>query len=147
MTNDSRALKEPIDLFLSLFNSILGLSVLFPVLGPLGRELGLSDAQIGLISSGYALSQFIFAPMWGRASETRGRKPVLLIGVSGFGIGFLAFGLYKILKWGDGNITSGSMTFYDNVVFPFVYIFDPLVGRSFGRSIYLRARKKGTFKT
>lgn len=59
--------------------------------------------------------------------------------------GFFAFGIYKILKWGDGTITSGSMSFYDNVVFPFVYVLDPLVGRSFGRSIYLRARKKGTF--
>lgn len=57
-------------------------------------------------------------------------------------VGFVAFGLYKILKWGDGNITPGSMTFYDNVVFPFTYIVDPLVGRSFGRSIYLRGRKK-----
>lgn len=56
-------------------------------------------------------------------------------------VGFLAFGVYKILKWGDGNITPGSMTFYDNVIFPFTYIVDPLVGRSFGRSIYLRARK------
>jgi len=58
-------------------------------------------------------------------------------------VGFVAFGIYKMLKWGDGTITPGSMTFYDNVVFPFTYVVDPLVGRSFGRSIYLRARKKG----
>ncbi len=56
-------------------------------------------------------------------------------------LGFIAFGVYKILKYGDGTITPGSMTFYDNVIFPFTYILDPLVGRSFGRSIYLRARK------
>ena len=61
-------------------------------------------------------------------------------------VGYLVFGIYKILKWGDGNITSGSMSFYDNCVFPFTYVVDPLVGRRFGRSIYLRARKKGTFK-
>lgn len=60
--------------------------------------------------------------------------------------GFLAFGLYKLLKWGDGNITTGSMRFYDNCVFPFVYLLDPLVGRSFGRSLYLRARKKAIFQ-
>ncbi len=60
-------------------------------------------------------------------------------------LGFVAFWIYKILKWGDGNITPRSMTFYDNVVFPFVHVVDPLVGRSFGRSIYLRARKKGIF--
>ncbi len=56
-------------------------------------------------------------------------------------LGWLAFGIYKIAKYGDGTITPGSMTFYDNVVFPWVYVLDPLVGRSFGRSIYLRARK------
>lgn len=56
-------------------------------------------------------------------------------------LGWIAFGIYKITKWGDGTITPGSMTFYDNVVFPWVYVLDPLVGRSFGRSIYLRARK------
>ncbi len=61
-------------------------------------------------------------------------------------VGFLVFWLYKILKWGDGNITPGSMTFYDNCVFPFIYVVDPMVGRSFGRSIYLRARKKCIFK-
>lgn len=58
-------------------------------------------------------------------------------------LGWLVFGLYKILKWGDGNITPWSMTLYDNLVFPFVYLIDPLVGRSFGRSVYLRARKPG----
>lgn len=57
--------------------------------------------------------------------------------------GFLAFWIYKVLKWGDGNITAASMTFYDNCVFPFTYILDPLVGRIFGRSIYLRARRLG----
>lgn len=56
-------------------------------------------------------------------------------------VGFLVFGLYKILKWGDGNITPWSMKLYDNLVFPFTYVVDPIVGRSFGRSIYLRARK------
>jgi hypothetical protein len=49
-------------LFLSLFSSILGLSILFPVLGPLGRELNLGEAQIGLVSTSYALMQFLMSP-------------------------------------------------------------------------------------
>ncbi len=80
-------------LFFSLFNSILGLSVLFPVMGPLGRELGLGEFEIGLVSTGYALTQLLFAPLWGRLSETRGRKPVLLVGVIGYGLGFAMFGV------------------------------------------------------
>ncbi|MGE0790716.1 MAG: MFS transporter [Sandaracinaceae bacterium] len=78
-------------LFLALFNSILGLSILFPVLPPLGRELGLQEWEIGLLSSGYALSQLLFAPAWGRRSERVGRRPVLMIGVLGFAVGFAAF--------------------------------------------------------
>jgi MFS family permease len=80
-------------LFFALFNSILGLSVLFPVLGPLGRSLALSEGEIGLVSTGYALMQLLFAPYWGRLSEMRGRKPVLLLGIVGYAIGFGAFGV------------------------------------------------------
>jgi MFS family permease len=84
-------------LFFALFNSILGLSVLFPVLGPLGRSLALSETEIGLVSTGYALTQLLFAPYWGRLSETRGRKPVLLVGIVGYAIGFAAFGVAATL--------------------------------------------------
>jgi MFS family permease len=80
-------------LFITLFNSILGLSVLFPVLGPLGRELGLSVLQVGTLSTGYALMQVLVGPSWGRRSQRIGRKPVLMTGILGFGVSFLAFAL------------------------------------------------------
>ncbi|MFN3368443.1 MAG: MFS transporter [Thermus sp.] len=83
-------------LFLTLFNSILGLSILFPILGPLGRELGLTEVQVGLFSTGYALMQFLLSPLWGRLSE-KGRKPVLLLGILGFAVSFLLFGLFALL--------------------------------------------------
>jgi MFS family permease len=91
-------------LFFALFNSILGLSLLFPVLGPLGRSLALSETEIGLISSGYALTQLLFSPYWGRLSETRGRKPVLLVGIVGYAIGFAAFGVAA--KLGESGVLS-----------------------------------------
>jgi MFS family permease len=80
-------------LFITLFNSILGLSVLFPILAPLGRELGLSELQVGSLSASYALMQVLVSPTWGRLSERVGRKRVLLTGVLGFGVSFLAFAL------------------------------------------------------
>ena len=58
-------------LFIALFNSILGLSVLFPILAPLGRELGLSDVQTTSLSAAYAFMQFATSTYWGR--RTRGR--------------------------------------------------------------------------
>ncbi|MEI9941737.1 MAG: MFS transporter [Pseudomonadota bacterium] len=80
-------------LFITLFNSILGLSVLFPILAPLGRELGLSELQVGSLSASYALMQVLVSPSWGRLSERIGRKRVLLTGVLGFGVSFLGFAL------------------------------------------------------
>ncbi len=80
-------------LFITLFNSILGLSVLFPILAPLGRELGLSELQVGSLSASYALMQFLVSPAWGRLSERIGRKRVLMTGVLGFGVSFLCFAL------------------------------------------------------
>ncbi|MGF1468863.1 MAG: MFS transporter [Sandaracinaceae bacterium] len=80
-------------LFVALFNSVLGFSVLFPIFAPLGRELGLSETEVGLLSTGYALMQFLFAAQWGRRSESWGRRPVLLTGILGFAGGFLLFGV------------------------------------------------------
>jgi MFS family permease len=85
-------------LFITLFNSILGLSVLFPILAPLGRELGLSELEVGSLSASYALMQVLVSPSWGRLSERIGRKRVLLTGVLGFGVSFLAFAL--LADWG-----------------------------------------------
>jgi MFS family permease len=78
-------------LFVALFNSILGLSVLFPILAPLGRHLGLSEIQITSLSTGYAFMQFATAAYWGKRSEKRGRKPILLVGILGFSATFFAF--------------------------------------------------------
>lgn len=86
------AMRPMVLLFVALFNSILGLSVLFPIFGPLGRALDLSELEVGLLSAGYALMQLLLAPVWGRRSETAGRKPILLVGVIGFAVGFAAFG-------------------------------------------------------
>lgn len=78
-------------LFITLFNSILGLSVLFPILAPLGRWLGFTELQVGALSTSYALMQFLMSPFWGRRSEKVGRKPVLLVGILGFSLTFFAF--------------------------------------------------------
>ncbi len=84
-------------LFLSLFNSILGLSILFPILAPLGRQLGLSVVQVGWLSTAYSSMQFVGSPYWGRKSEQLGRRPILLIGLFGFAISFASFGAVATL--------------------------------------------------
>jgi MFS family permease len=84
-------------LFLALFMSIVGFSILFPIVAPLSRSLGLSEVEVGWLSTGYSLMQFFGAPYFGKLSERIGRKPVLLIGVFGFALSFGTFGIVASL--------------------------------------------------
>lgn len=95
-------------LFIAVFNSILGLSVLFPIIGPLGRELGLSETQVGALSMSYALMQFLLSTYWGRKSEVVGRKPVMIIGLVGFSLTFFAFGFIAHLGM-NGTLATSSV--------------------------------------
>ena len=47
-------------LFFALFNSIVGFSILFPILAPLSRSLGLSEVEVGWLATSYSLMQFLF---------------------------------------------------------------------------------------
>ncbi|EYB67432.1 major facilitator superfamily transporter [Deinococcus phoenicis] len=96
-------------LFLTIFIAMLGLSVLFPIIAPLGRQLGLTETQIGWFSTAYSLMQFVFAPIWGSRSERVGRKPVLLLGLVGFSLSFGLFGLLASL--GAQGVLTGTVLF------------------------------------
>ncbi len=69
----------------------MGFSVLFPVLAPLGREIGLSELQITSIIASSSLTVFLASPVWGRRSDRVGRKRVMLIGLFGFVGGTVLF--------------------------------------------------------
>ncbi len=45
-----------------------------------------------LLTSIYALAQFITAPFWGQLSDRIGRRPLILIGIAGSAIAQLLFG-------------------------------------------------------
>jgi MFS family permease len=81
----------------------IGQSLLYVIFGPLARDLGLSETQFGILISASNVALVIFSPMWGRASQSVGRKKIFIIGLIGYAIGytFLAFaiqiGLWSLL--------------------------------------------------
>lgn len=76
-------------------------TVLFAILAPLGREVGLVEVQIGAIISCSSLTLFLVSPMWGRASDDWGRRKVLLIGLFGYSVGTMVFaGVFQIALLG-----------------------------------------------
>ena len=70
-----------------------GFSVLFAILSPLGREVGLNELQIGSIIAASSLMVFLVSPVWGRLSDRWGRKRVLIIGLLGYSVGNFLFAL------------------------------------------------------
>ena len=80
-------------LFISLFLVMVGFGIILPVLPFLVTHHHGTSTSLGLLMASYSVMQFIFAPIWGRISDRIGRRPVLLIGLSGYGITFLVFGL------------------------------------------------------
>jgi MFS family permease len=66
-------------------------TVLFAILAPLGREIGLVEVQIGAIISASSLTLFLVSPLWGRASDKWGRRKILLIGLFGYSFGTIMF--------------------------------------------------------
>lgn len=107
-------------IFLTLYIDLIGFSIIFP-LGPdllihylsteghsglLGWLLSQTDAAArllgkdqnfaavlfgGVLSSFFSILQFIFAPFWGAVSDRHGRRPVLLLTVTGTALGYLVW--------------------------------------------------------
>lgn len=82
-------------LFLVLFTVSVGFGLIIPILPLLARDFGASAFMLGMMTSGYAVVQFLFAPLWGELSDRVGRKPVLMIGITGMVVAFFFMGLAK----------------------------------------------------
>ena len=70
-------------LLVALVGVGFGFTVLFAILGPLGREVGLSELQISSVIAASSLTVFLASPRWGRLSDRWGRKPVMIFGLLG----------------------------------------------------------------
>lgn len=69
----------------------VGQTVVFAILAPLGREVGLVEWQIGSIITCSSLMFSISSPRWGLLSDRWGRKPVILTGLIGYTLGTVLF--------------------------------------------------------
>ena len=101
-------------LLFSLVSVGMGFTVLFPILAPLGREMGLSEIQITTIIGSSGLVVFLTSPIWGRRSDAWGRKRVLLCGLFGFSAGTFLFN--SVLYLGLAGILTGSLLFIALVI-------------------------------
>jgi MFS transporter, DHA1 family, multidrug resistance protein len=80
---------------LMLFTIFIGFGIIIPVLPQLVTEASAKTANwhTGAMLAIYSLMSFLLSPVWGGLSERIGRRPVIMIGVLGFSVSFLLFGL------------------------------------------------------
>ncbi|EKQ69480.1 arabinose efflux permease family protein [Leptolyngbyaceae cyanobacterium JSC-12] len=67
---------------IALINSV-SFTAIIPLIYPYAKLFGLSDFQASLLTTAYAISQFIGTPILGRLSDFLGRKPLLLVSLMG----------------------------------------------------------------
>lgn len=81
--------------FLTVFIDLLGFGIVLPLLPIYARQFTLDETgvTIGLLASSFSLMQFLFAPVWGRLSDRIGRRPVLMIGLTGSTLSYAVFGI------------------------------------------------------
>ncbi len=71
-------------IFLTIFIDLLGFGIIIPLLPDFSyKVLHIDESVIGILVGIYSLMQFIFTPIWGSLSDIYGRKPILIMSLSG----------------------------------------------------------------
>src|SRR3972149_1688797 len=72
---------------------MLGFGMVIPVFPFFIERLGAGGSAFGLLVATAAFTELIFGPLWGSVSDRVGRKPILMIGMLGYGLSMALFGL------------------------------------------------------
>jgi DHA1 family multidrug resistance protein-like MFS transporter len=89
-------LKKQPNIYILAFTMVvimLGFGMVMPIFPFYIEEMGAGGLELGLLMASDAISRLIFAPIWGSLSDRAGRKSVLMLGVFGYGLGMVMFGL------------------------------------------------------
>jgi DHA1 family tetracycline resistance protein-like MFS transporter len=80
-------------IFVTVFIDLLGFGIIIPLLPFYAESFGANAFTIGLLGTSFSLMQFLFSPIWGRWSDRIGRKPIILVGLMGSCLSYLALAL------------------------------------------------------
>ena len=86
-----------------------GQSVVFLTIPPLGRDLGLTEQQIGSIFGISALAWMIASPLWGSMSDKVGRKKIVIVGLIGCALSLILFS--TVIDFGISGSLAGTLLF------------------------------------
>ncbi len=91
-------------IFVAMVLDIIAFGIVIPVLPKLiesfvAGNTGRAAEYFGLFGTVWALMQFVFSPLLGALSDRFGRRPVLLISITGLGLDYIFMALAPSLGW------------------------------------------------
>lgn len=89
--------KALVVLFFTIFMDLMGFGLIIPILPIYAKELGATDAMVGLLGTSFSIMQFIFASFWGGLSDRFGRRPIILASISIMMLAYLLFANATVL--------------------------------------------------
>lgn len=84
-------------LFAAVLVDMVGFGIVLPLLPFYAESMGASPVAVTLLVASFSAMQLVAAPFWGRVSDRRGRRPLLVAGLFASAISYLIFGLAKSL--------------------------------------------------
>ena len=97
-----------LNIFLVVFIVMLGFGLIMPLLPYFVAGYGGSSVTLGLLVASYAAAQFVGAPLLGRLSDRRGRKPLLVFSMAGTALSFALLGLAEPLGRGLASLLAAN---------------------------------------
>jgi MFS transporter, DHA1 family, tetracycline resistance protein len=83
--------------FMAVLVDMLGFGIVIPVLPFYALKLGASALDVTVLIASYSAMQMAATPIWGRVSDRRGRRPLLIAGLFASAVSYLIFGLAESL--------------------------------------------------
>jgi DHA1 family tetracycline resistance protein-like MFS transporter len=84
-------------LFITLFIDLLGFGMILPLLPIYITHYGGKPWIGGALMATFSFMQLIFSPIWGRASDRYGRRPLILMSLIGSAVSYFFFGMANSL--------------------------------------------------
>jgi len=78
-------------LFLTVFIHLLGFGIIIPLLPYYAETYGATGFTVGLLTTSFSFSQFVFAPVWGRLGDRIGRRPILIGSLLLTGVSYIVY--------------------------------------------------------
>ncbi|HSJ15242.1 MAG TPA: MFS transporter [Longimicrobiales bacterium] len=84
-------------LLMAVLIDMMGFGIVIPVLPFYALELGASALEVTALIASFSAMQMAATPIWGRFSDRRGRRPLIIAGLFASAVSYLLFGLANSL--------------------------------------------------